>query len=679
MKTAKKQFLASVVSLLLCVSMLVGTTFAWFTDSVASNNNFIKSGNLDVTLEYYDGTQWQPVEEDTALIDNGANWEPGFAQVVYLRIANAGSLALKYQLSANVLADEPGTNVEGNEFYLSNYIKFGVKESANAEFYSADKAGRDAAVADVDADANLISSADKATGELLAGESTFVTYVVYMPTSVGNVANHDGRDVPEIKLGVNVAATQLDYEGDDFGTDYDDATTYPVVSAPVTRPAAGGSESVSLKAPVENAVEVVLPAALVDALPANVTSMGIAYSEPKVDTANNTVTFDSIEVVDQNGNVIDLADLTLTEDITVTIPLGDAFEEGKLVGIYHDGEFVASVTVDQNGMISYDVAHLCEVAVVGLEDPTVNETTGEIEIGTVGQLLVFANDVNKGNTYKGKTVVLTSDIDLGNMNWTTIGTNHDVHGSYPFSGTFDGKGHTVSNLYISIDDNQRDSVGFIGCAKNATIKGLTIENVYINADYFVGAVVGKLSTGKISDCHVKGQIDITARRNYAAGIVGDGYYTMENCSVIANEMGKITSAAVSGGLCGRINEGSHSIKNCTVKNMDIKSGQQVAALSGFVHYGNTISGCTAENVNLTLTAEKVMNPAIGLASGLWYLKDGKPITLSNNVFKNITISAINDVTGVADILYGWEWYDNLTGVVDDNNTMENVTNNLNYQ
>jgi hypothetical protein len=154
---------------------------------------------------------------------------------------------------------------------------------------------------------------------------------------------------------------------------------------------------------------------------------------------------------------------------------------------------------------------------------------------------------------------------------------------------------------------------------------------------------------------------------------------MENCSVIANEMGKITSAAVAGGLCGRINEGSHSIKNCTVKNMDIKSGQQVAALSGFVHYGNTISGCTAENVNLTLTAEKVMNPAIGLASGLWYLKDGKPITLSNNVFKNITISAINDVTGVADILYGWEWYDNLTGVVDDNNTMENVTNNLNYQ
>ena len=78
MKTAKKQFLASVVSLMLCVAMLVGTTFAWFTDSAGSTNNIIKSGNLDVELEYLakdENTgefEWTAVEDDTALIDNDA-------------------------------------------------------------------------------------------------------------------------------------------------------------------------------------------------------------------------------------------------------------------------------------------------------------------------------------------------------------------------------------------------------------------------------------------------------------------------------------------------------------------------------------------------------------------------------------------------------------------------------
>ena len=63
MKNMRKA-LALLLSLLLCCSMLVGTTFAWFTDSVTSNNNIIKSGNLDVEL-YRNGTD--SVEEDDAL------------------------------------------------------------------------------------------------------------------------------------------------------------------------------------------------------------------------------------------------------------------------------------------------------------------------------------------------------------------------------------------------------------------------------------------------------------------------------------------------------------------------------------------------------------------------------------------------------------------------------------
>lgn len=86
-RVAKSALLMSALALVLCVSMLVGTTFAWFTDSVTSKNNIIKAGNLDVTLEYsVDGTTWTAVEEATSLFSENSLWEPGHTEFVYLRV-----------------------------------------------------------------------------------------------------------------------------------------------------------------------------------------------------------------------------------------------------------------------------------------------------------------------------------------------------------------------------------------------------------------------------------------------------------------------------------------------------------------------------------------------------------------------------------------------------------------
>ena len=68
-KTTKKALFSSVVALVLCFTMLLGTTFAWFTDSVTSANNVIQSGNLDVVLEYKSNWSdgWVTVDENTKI------------------------------------------------------------------------------------------------------------------------------------------------------------------------------------------------------------------------------------------------------------------------------------------------------------------------------------------------------------------------------------------------------------------------------------------------------------------------------------------------------------------------------------------------------------------------------------------------------------------------------------
>jgi predicted ribosomally synthesized peptide with SipW-like signal peptide len=108
--------------------MLIGTTFAWFTDSVTSANNIIKSGNLDVELYYQaEGqTDWTKVTENTNVFKEDTLWEPGHTEVVKLKVVNEGSLALKYNLGVNVASEVGSVNVKGEAFKLSDYIKFGI-------------------------------------------------------------------------------------------------------------------------------------------------------------------------------------------------------------------------------------------------------------------------------------------------------------------------------------------------------------------------------------------------------------------------------------------------------------------------------------------------------------------------------------------------------------------------
>lgn len=115
-KSTKRALISSALAILMCVAMLIGTTFAWFTDTASTAVNKIQAGTLDVALEMFDGTTWVDAEGKTLQFKvNGQIpaegtqilWEPGCTyELPQLRVVNNGNLALKYKIQI--------TGIQGN-------------------------------------------------------------------------------------------------------------------------------------------------------------------------------------------------------------------------------------------------------------------------------------------------------------------------------------------------------------------------------------------------------------------------------------------------------------------------------------------------------------------------------------------------------------------------------------
>ena len=135
-KQTKRALLTSVMALVMCVVMLVGTTFAWFTDTATANVNTIKAGKLDVTLEMQqaDGT-WVPAENETLTwktYDNRAQdkifWEPGCTyELQPVRVKNDGNLAIKYKIAI--------TGIKGSD-KLNEVIDWTISDTALDTYHS---------------------------------------------------------------------------------------------------------------------------------------------------------------------------------------------------------------------------------------------------------------------------------------------------------------------------------------------------------------------------------------------------------------------------------------------------------------------------------------------------------------------------------------------------------------
>lgn len=222
-KVSRRALFTSIMSLILCCAMLMGTTFAWFTDSVTSGLNTINSGNLDVEL-MADG---EKVDANTKLFDDVELWEPGMVVYENLQVVNAGTLALKYQLSLNF-----GNENDLNGHKLSEVLKVALIDKV------ADGATRETVLADAKAAAgkglgtlsNFVQEGSLEAGQQ-GTEQALVIYWDPDTSAVDNLYNanngkitSDGQPL-HIEFGINLQATQMMNESDSFGADYDNLSS----------------------------------------------------------------------------------------------------------------------------------------------------------------------------------------------------------------------------------------------------------------------------------------------------------------------------------------------------------------------------------------------------------------------------------------------------------------------
>ena len=242
-KSTKRALISSALAILMCVAMLIGTTFAWFTDTASTGVNKIQAGNLDIEVEYRTSSEgdWKTLDNATDLFGaEGTLFEPGHTRVVELKIENAGNLALKYKIGMNVVSETAGINKAGNPYKLSDYLK--VATTGIQQYNPTDQisslmeqlifqkgdfgmwTARDFANFELETDSNGRVHA------LQPGDAQILGIKVYMPESVGNEANaKTPDDAASISFGLNILATQYTTESDSFGTQYDKDATYPVI------------------------------------------------------------------------------------------------------------------------------------------------------------------------------------------------------------------------------------------------------------------------------------------------------------------------------------------------------------------------------------------------------------------------------------------------------------------
>ncbi len=594
-RSTRSALFTSVVSLLLCVSMLVGSTFAWFTDTATTGVNQIVSGNLDVVLEMWDGTAWVNAEGRSLNFiakDGNQNilWEPGCTyNLPQIRVRNDGDLHLKYTIAI--------TGINGDA-----KLNEAIEWTANG-----------ADMAALAAETPLAPGAD----------SGAITISGHMKEEAGN----EYQDLTIDGISITVYATQYTSESDSFGDQYDSGAQFPdqvvTAAAKVAITTENGLVTVPATYTNDSGVAVTIPAGV--KVNAGVTELGISITKKAASDSN--ITIKENEII--NAYDVHVEGIAADNTVPVIVEMQGimpknlntsafAISHVESTGTVAMTYVPSNVELTAHNQYHYDpatgdltvaMATFSEVTLLvnstnpwdGTADKTwYNTTDTEFTIYNAQQLAGFAQllSTEKESSLWEATIKLAADIDLSGNVFYPIGawfvdengTNYSDFGDW-FGGVFDGQGHTIKGLkqtWGNGDDyrnavqsngaNSR-SLGLFGYLWGATIKNLTLDSFYlayettntgILAGYYGGG--GTFENISVVNCEAHAN-------NYACGgLVGyeeqpsgdeSGYkYTFKNVTVdssniIGSQWGVYDTCA--GGIVGLLaGSSSAEFENCNV-------------------------------------------------------------------------------------------------------------------
>ena len=567
-KRTKRALLGSVMAMVLCLAMLVGATFAWFTDTASTGVNKIQAGKLDVVLEMKDAAgQWVSAEGKTldfvkAAAGEQVLWEPGCTyKLPELRVVNNGNLALKYKVAI--------TGINGSA-KLNEAIEWTIGDVAMG-----------------------------AEQHLAAGESNAFTIKGHMKESAGN----DYMDLTISGISITVYATQDTVESDSFGKDYDAGAEYPVVAVANVNT---NGDTVLKDKEEDHTIQVTVPAGALDEGVQSLKLEVVKSATPAGVQVASTESSQSYEVTmkDQNGNAVSTNGTLMTVEMNVG-------KNRTALKLYHDGEKMTNdngtltdaadhyVYDAATGYVTMKVSHFSPFTAVFARDywtdhaadgyaTPVDTANKVVTVSSAEELALFAKEVtDDGKNYSGYTLNLANDVDLGEYLWKPINGYKRLSGI-----VVNGNGHTIRNMKVrGCTNSSLYGAGFIGDINDAvTVKDIAFDGADV---FFVN--------------YAKPQF----AGNVGGVVLGYTYGTtlFENVSVTNSSIWGFGKIGILLGM-GADPGVKVTFKDCVSKNNTIHAAYDMGGLAGMIQRGNgvdnaSVENCTVENITVDYYEECV--------------------------------------------------------------------------
>ena len=684
-KSTKRALLASVMAMLLCFTMLLGTTFAWFTDSASTAVNKIQAGTLEIQLLDASGLSVEGRALEWKTADNRAQgdilWEPGCTyELEPVTVKNTGNLALKYKVVIS------GINGSAK---LNEVIEWTING------------------ADVDTEYSLGVN----------GSET-ITIKGHMKEEAGN--EYQGLSIDGI--GITVVATQYTYEYDSNNNTYDTSATYLNQDANGNYLISNANELVFFAKAINTKIAPYSDAGNTFKLTADIDLGGRRWApigrmintngvgenstfQGNFDGDNHTISNFNVDTVDGVAGVDDnkgaglfgavsgtISNLKVTNATIVTAHWAGAIA-GEIQGTvkncsveniiitclpewtgtkWDNGDKAGSI-VGYLGSGNVTKCTAKNVSITGYRDlgGIVGCSDGTVTNNTVGENVNIAYDSDDTHNYKHYTSAAQHNIgdyigrgadgkDVGNtgtanyVRGETAGTAEELRGILERYASNSGESITVE---LTKDFDMENSwttynIGNYNGVNSLTINGNGHKITNLNKPLLMGAFSGDgvitindltISNAKISQNGANLGLGAFIMHSDASGGVAFNNCKLENSIIVCTGADLENGSAYAGGLIGYSSSGNTTFTGCSVTGCEISGQKSAGALIGHAQTNLTVDGCTVTGNTITQTLE---NRTAGAAAIVGRVSR-TPITVKNTTVSGNTINQGAAVTGSA--------------------------------